>query len=136
MKIREVMSKKVNTIEPDTRLRAIAKAMKDKDIGAMPVAENDRLVGMVTDRDLVVRGMAERTDLSETTAREVMSDELLYCFDDQDTTEVLENMGKVKVRRLPVVDLEKSLVGMVSLGDLAGHAPAEKTNEALAGISR
>lgn len=136
MKIRDVMSKKVNTIEPTTRLRAIAKAMKDKDIGAVPVAENDQLVGMVTDRDLVVRGMAERTDLSGTTARDVMSDELLYCFDDQDTTEVLENMGKVKVRRLPVVDREKSLVGMVSLGDLAGNAPAEKTQEALAGISR
>jgi CBS domain-containing protein len=136
MKIREVMSKKVNTVEPDTRLRSIAKVMREKDIGAVPVADDDRLVGMITDRDLVVRGMAERTDAGEMSARDVMSGEMRYCFDDQTTDEVLENMGQIQVRRLPVVDREKKLVGMVSLGDLAGKARADRTQQALAGISR
>jgi len=125
MQIREYMTRPATFCHPETTLAEIARMMRDHDIGAVPVAENDRLIGMVTDRDVVIRGLAAEKAASEPLARDVMSDPILYCFDDQPPPEVLENMGELKVRRLPVVDREKQLVGMVSLGDLAaGCAPA------------
>jgi CBS domain-containing protein len=126
----------VDVISPGTTLSEAARKMRDRDVGSLPVAENDRLVGMVTDRDIVVKGIAADRDAGRTTASEVMSPKMLYCFDDQSLEDVLANMGDVQVRRLPVVDREKKLVGIVSIGDLAKQGSATKTGEALKDISR
>ncbi len=121
--------------DADATVQAVARKMLDDDVGAAPDAENDKLVGIVTDRDIVLRAVAEG-DTGGATARAVMSPKLIYCFADQSVEEVLQNMGKNQVRRLPVVDRDMCLVGMVSLADLAMHAPAEKAGEALKGISQ
>ncbi|MGH8615894.1 MAG: CBS domain-containing protein [Gammaproteobacteria bacterium] len=135
MQIKDIMTPDVDLIDPEATVQAVAQKMRDDDVGAVPVAENDRLVGMVTDRDIVLRAVAEG-DIGRATARQVMSPKILYCFDDQSPDEVLRNMSKNQVRRLPVLNRAKRLVGMVSLGDVAAHAPAELAGEALRGISR
>ena len=111
MQIREVMTSQVKTVQPSTRIREIARLMRDEDIGAVPVTENDRLIGMVTDRDIVIRALAYGVDVEAKSAREVMSPRLLYCREDQSVEDVLQNMGEQQVRRLPVVDRDKRLVG-------------------------
>src|SRR5678809_1002247 len=131
MLIKEVMTRDVDTIAPDTTLEVAARHMRDRDIGSLPVGENDKLVGMVTDRDIVLNAVATALDPTTTTAREVMSPKLLYCFEDQSVEDVLANMADVQVRRLPVVNREKRLVGIVSIGDLAKKSPAKQTGEAL-----
>jgi CBS domain-containing protein len=135
MLINEVMTRDVDLIGPDTTLQMAARKMRDRDIGSLPVVENDKLVGMVTDRDIVITAVANDRDPATTTAREVHSAKLLYCYDDQSVEEVLANMGDVQVRRLPVVNRAKRLVGIVSLGDLAKLGPAKKSGEALKEIS-
>ena len=136
MQIKDVMTTEVTTIEPSTRLDEIARIMRDEDIGAVPVAENDRLVGMVTDRDIVLRGVAEGEDAQPRTARDVMSAKILYCRDDQSLDEVLKNMGDLQVRRLPVIDRQDRLVGIVSLGDLSREAKPNRAGESLKEISQ
>jgi len=136
MQIKDVMTTEVTTIEPNTRLDEIARIMRDEDIGAVPVAENDRLVGMVTDRDIVLRGVAEGDDAQQRTARDVMSAKILYCRDDQSLDEVLKNMGDLQVRRLPVIDRQDRLVGIVSLGDLSREAKPNRAGESLKEISQ
>jgi CBS domain-containing protein len=135
MQVKEVMTENVSVVEPDTQIPQIARKMRDEDIGSLPVVENERLVGMVTDRDIVVRAVAEGQDVRTATAREAMSPRILYCFDDQTVEEVLENMGEQQIRRLPVVDRDKRLVGVVSLGDLARSAK-KKAGDALKEISQ
>jgi len=135
MLIKEVMTRDVDTIAPDTTLEVAARHMRDRDIGSLPVGENDKLVGMVTDRDIVLNAVATARDPTTTTAREVMSPKLLYCFEDQSVEDVLANMADVQVRRLPVLNREKRLVGIVSIGDLAKKSPAKQTGEALKDIS-
>jgi CBS domain-containing protein len=135
MQVKEVMTERVSVVEPDTQIPQIARKMRDEDIGSMPVVENERLVGIVTDRDIVVRAVAEGQDVRTATAREAMSPRILYCFDDQTVDEVLGNMGEQQIRRLPVVDRDKRLVGVVSLGDLA-QAAKKKAGEALKEISQ
>jgi len=136
MQVKDIMTPEVDLIDPEARVQAVAQKMRDDDVGAVPVAENDRLVGIVTDRDIVLRVVAEG-DMGGATARQVMSPKiLLYCFDGQSPEEVLRNMSENQVRRLPVLNRAKRLVGMVSLGDLAAHVPAERAGEALRGISR
>jgi len=136
MQIKDVMTTEVTTIEPNTRLDEIARIIRDEDIGAVPVAENDRLVGMVTDRDIVLRGVAEGDDAQQRTARDVMSAKILYCRDDQSLDEVLKNMGDMQVRRLPVIDRQDRLVGIVSLGDLSREAKPNRAGESLKEISQ
>ncbi len=136
MQIKAIMTPEVDLVDPEASVRAVAQKMRDDDVGAVPVAENDRLLGMVTDRDIVLRAVAEGADMESYTARQVMSPNVLYCFDDQATDEVLRNMSENRVRRLPVLNRGKRLVGMVSLGDLAQHSPAALAGEALRGISR
>ena len=131
MLIKDVMTRDVDTIAPDTTLEVAARHMRDRDIGSLPVGENDKLVGMVTDRDIVLNAVATALDPTTTTAREVMSPKLLYCFEDQSVEDVLANMADVQVRRLPVLNREKRLVGIVSIGDLAKKSPAKQTGEAL-----
>lgn len=135
MQIQELMTTDVKTVKPGTPLQELARTMREADIGALPVVEKEKLVGMVTDRDIVIRGLAKQPDLAGSTARDVMSSGMYYCFKDQSVEEVLDNMGEVKLRRLAVVDRDKSLVGMVSIGDLAKAGAARETAEALSDIT-
>ena len=102
MQIKAIMTQEVDLVDPETSVRAVAQKMRDDDVGAVPVAENDTLLGMVTDRDIVLRAVAEGAGTGSYTARQVMSPKVLYCFDDQSTEEVLRNMRENQVRRLPV----------------------------------
>ena len=136
MKVEDVMTADVSFVGPDTSILEIARKMRDGDIGSVPVVDNDRLVGMVTDRDLVVRVIAEGGDARTKTARDAMSPGILYCFADESVEAVLENMGDQQIRRLPVVDREKRLVGVVSLGDLALSGKRKAAGEALQEISQ
>ena len=123
MRIKKVMTPNVTVVSPTTSISEIARKMRDEDIGVTPVVENERLIGVITDRDIVIRVVAAERDSA--TARDAMSPKLLYCFDDQSVQEVLANMGANQVRRLPVVNRDKRLVGLVSLGDLAKAAKSE-----------
>lgn len=135
MHIQDLMTTKVKTVKPSTPLQELARTMREEDIGALPVVDKEKLVGMVTDRDIVIRGLAEQANLADTTAKDVMSSGMYYCFQDQSVGEVLDNMGDVQLRRLAVVDRDKSLVGIVSIGDLAKAGTPRKTAGALSGIS-
>jgi CBS domain-containing protein len=118
MLVREAMTDNVYIVSPDQSIRDAARLMEQNDIGALPVGENERLVGMITDRDIAVRAVAEGKS-PDTKVRDVMSSEVLYCFEDETLEQVARNMGDMKVRRLPVLDREKRLVGIVSVGDVA-----------------
>ena len=136
MKVSECMTRDVNTIAPDRTIRDAARLMADKDIGCIPVGENDKLVGMITDRDIAVRAVCEGKN-PDTPIREVMTGELMYCFEDEDVNHVARNMGDIQVRRLPVMSRDKRLVGIIALGDIACGATSKRlVGEALSGISR
>lgn len=136
MKVSEVMTRDVRLVRPDQTIREAANLMAELDIGALPVEDQDRLVGMITDRDIAVRAVAEGKG-PDTPVRQVMSSEIKYCFDDQSIDEVTQNMGELRIRRLPVVNRQKRLVGILSLGDLAVDESAQdEAGEALGGISR
>ena len=134
MRICDCMTSEVRIASPDQTIKEAAKIMADIDAGVLPVGENDRLVGIITDRDIAIRGVAEGKG-PDAKVREIMSKEVKYCFEDEDIDDVLENMGDLQVRRLPVLSREKRLVGIVSLGDLAGNE-AEEAGEVLSSISR
>lgn len=136
MKIKDCMTKKVVLATPTMSLREVAGKMRDGDFGALPVAENDRLIGMITDRDIVTRALANQKESPmETKVRDVMSRNVYYCFEGQEIEEVAKNMGDNQIRRLPVLNDHKKLVGIVSIGDLA-LKKAKAVDEALLGISR
>ncbi|MBO0738155.1 MAG: CBS domain-containing protein [Alphaproteobacteria bacterium] len=135
MQISNVMSRNVQIIGPDQTLREAAAAMKRLDAGVLPVGENEKLVGMVTDRDIAIRGIAEGKS-ADAKIRDVMTQGIRYCFEDEDVDHVAENMAELQVRRLPVINREKRLVGIVSLGDLATQGSLPKTAKALHGISQ
>lgn len=136
MKISEAMTPHAECISPDTDLVEAARRMRDLDVGALPVCENDRLAGIVTDRDLTIRGTAEGVDPASATVRSVMSPGIVYVFDDQDVEEAARLMETKQIRRLAVLDRNKRLVGIVSLGDLAVEAGTELSGEALREISQ
>ena len=136
MKVREAMTLDVRLVKPDQPIREAAKLMGELDIGALPVEENDRLVGMITDRDIAVRAVAAGRG-PDTAIREVMSGEIKYCYEDQSVDEVTQNMGELRIRRLPVLTRDKRLIGILSLGDLAiDEGARDEAGEALGGISR
>ena len=135
MLVKEAMSRDVKTVNPDQNIQEAAKIMLDIDAGALPVGEGDRLVGMITDRDIAVRGVAAGKSPSAK-VREVMTEQVRYCFDDEDTAHVARNMSEEQVRRLPVVDRNKRLVGILSLADLATSAKTGQATAALSGISQ
>jgi CBS domain-containing protein len=135
MKISSVMSRDVQLIKPDDTIRSAAALMKKIDAGLLPVTENDKLVGMITDRDIAIRGVAEGKG-PDAKVRDAMSPEVKYCFEDEDVTHVAENMAELQVRRLPVMNRDKRLVGIVSLADLAIEGSLPKTAKALHGISQ
>jgi len=136
MLVKEVMSDRVIRVSPDCSLQEIAISMRDGDLGSIPVSEDDKLVGMITDRDLVIRGLAGTMEVHTLTARDVMSPTIKYCYEDQQLDEVLSNMAHEQIRRMPVVSRSKRLVGIVSLGDLAKEGSRLEAGEALEEISK
>jgi CBS domain-containing protein len=132
MQVSQAMSNKVKIASPDQTIRDAAKLMAEMDCGCLPVGEDDRLVGMITDRDIALRAVANGKS-ANTKVRDIMSPDVKYCFDDLD--EVAMNMADIKVRRLPVLDRNKRLVGIVSLGDIALTDGPASAGSALCGIS-
>jgi CBS domain-containing protein len=122
MQVKDVMTKDVSYVGPGNHVAQVARSMRDRNVGSILVAEGDKLIGIVTDRDIVVRGLADGADFSELSVRQVMSPKILYCREDQSAEEVLQNMAETGVRRMPVVSSAKRLVGMVSIGDLSTAA--------------
>jgi len=136
MKVRDAMTRDVRLVRPEQTLQDAARLMAELDIGCLPVEENDRMVGMITDRDIAVRAVAEGRN-PQTPVSEVMSRDVKYCYDDQSVEEITRNMADIRVRRLPVVNRNKRLVGILALGDLAIDEGAQDgAGEALCGISR
>lgn len=135
MKVSDAMTRNVQVANPDQSIQAAAQIMADLDAGSLPVGEDDRLVGMVTDRDIAVRAVAAGKG-PHTPVREVMSKEVKYCFEDDDTEQVARNMSDQQLRRLPVVSREKRLVGILALGDLTAIDGGRTAGEALQGISQ
>ena len=134
MKVSKIMSREVTLLNPEQTICVAASLMAEIDAGALPVGENDRLVGMITDRDIVVRAVAQGRSV-DTKVAAVMSKEVLYCFDTDEIDEVARNMGKARVRRLPVVNRDKRLVGIVSLGDLARNDDATNIGQTVTRVS-
>jgi CBS domain-containing protein len=135
MKVSDVMTRDVQLIEPTQTIRDAARLMAEMDAGIMPVREGDRLVGMITDRDIAVRAVAEGKG-PDTPIREVMTADVKYCYEDDDTNDVARNMADIQVRRLPVLTRDKRLVGIISLGDMAVSEGSGRAGEAVAGISQ
>jgi CBS domain-containing protein len=137
MHIGEVMTKHVEVIGPDARLREAAGKMKTLDVGLIPVCDGDKLRGTLTDRDIAVRAVAQGYDPAETKVADIMSTDLAYCFEDDEIEAALNLMEKRQIRRLPVLNRDKRLVGIVSLGDLAVHAgPKARLGETLEEVSQ
>jgi CBS domain-containing protein len=140
MQIREMMTKNVEVLAPHASIRDAAAKMRDLDVGGIPVCDGQKLQGFLTDRDLAIRAVAEACDPAKTKISEVMSPNITYCFDDNDVEEAAQMMESKQIRRLPIVDREKRLVGIVSLGDIAvrseGARRQEPAAEALEGISQ
>jgi len=137
MQVNEVMSRNVRVASPGDTLQQAASLMAELDAGALPVGENDKLIGMITDRDIAIRGDARGKDPTRTSVRDIMTvGEVKYCYEDEDVEHVAKNMAELAVRRLPVVNRQKRLVGIVSLGDLWGNAPPGADGDALRGVTR
>ncbi|MCW2243483.1 CBS domain-containing protein [Azospirillum canadense] len=119
MQIREIMTRQVELVKPDTPLQEAARMMRDANIGFLPVGENDRLVGTLTDRDIAVRAVAEGKDVKTAKVADAMTASLAFAFDDQDSSEAAQIMAEKQIRRLPILNRDKRLVGVVALGDLA-----------------
>jgi CBS domain-containing protein len=119
MRVKDVMHKGVDWVGPETPIAELAKLMRKNDIGAIPIGENDKLIGMVTDRDIVCNGLArDGFDAARATARDVMTPEIHCCREDDDLAKAVQHMETLKVRRLPVINKSKRMVGIISLGDL------------------
>jgi CBS domain-containing protein len=135
MKVRDAMTPEVQLCTPEDTLRDAAEAMAALNCGLLPVSEGDRLVGMISDRDIAIRGVAMGRG-PDSRVRDVMTIDVKYCFDDQEIEQVTTNMGDLQVRRLPVLDREKRLVGIIALGDIARKNTGDGTAAALSQISR
>ena len=135
MQAQDLMTRDVTVVEPDATIQQAARAMVLLDAGILPVGENDRLVGMITDRDIAVRGIAEGKG-PQTKVRELMTRDVKYCFADEEVEDIASNMAEIQLRRLPVLDHDKRLVGILSLCDIAVGDDPEQAAEALSGISR
>lgn len=131
MKVKDAMHEGVRWVEPQTSLAEVAKLMKRHNVGSIPVGENDRLIGMVTDRDIVCRGLADGLDLSRSTARDVMTKGIHFTFESASVAEAAEIMEKNRVRRLPVLDDKKRMTGILSIGDLSHAGERELCGEIL-----
>ena len=135
MKVSEVMTREVQTVRPDQPVQEAASFMLSTDAGSIPVTENDRLIGMITDRDIAVRGVAKGYG-PETPVRELMTNDLVILSIDDNVEDAAAKMSSSQVRRLPVVDQDERLCGIVSLGDLSREADNACASEALTGVSQ
>ena len=135
MKVKTAMHKGVTWVEPTTSIEQLARLMREHDIGAIPIGENDRLVGMVTDRDVVCRCIAAGLDPKTTTARDVMTEGIIFCIDKQELDDAARIMETKKVRRLPVINGKKRMIGMLSLGDVYHRAPDHLGGEVMHAVS-
>ena len=135
MKISDMMTRDVEVARPETTLRDAADTMARIDAGSLPVCDGRRLQGIITDRDIVVRALAKGLG-PDTSVAQVMTSDVEYCFDDDDLTEVCDKMATSQIRRIPVVNRDKELVGIVSLGDLARQSPPSKAGDVLEEVSQ
>jgi CBS domain-containing protein len=129
------MHKGAEWVAPQTPVTDVARKMRDLDVGAMPVGENDRLIGMVTDRDIACRGVANGMAIGQLTARDVMTKGIIYCREDEELEDAMRIMEQRQVRRLPVINDKKRMVGMLSLGDVADATSHELSGEVIAAVS-
>ncbi|WP_263770360.1 CBS domain-containing protein [Propionivibrio soli] len=133
MQVSKAMSRDVRIASPDQSLCDVARIMADCDVGSVPVGEGDRLVGMITDRDIAVRAVALGKS-PETKVREVMTSDIKYCFEDEEISHVVQNIGDFQLHRLPVLNREKRLVGILALADIAATEGPRAAGEAVSGI--
>src|SRR5215475_11979939 len=134
MQVQEIMNSQVHLADPDMTICDAARCMRAENVGALPVRENDRLIGMVTDRDIVTRAIADERSPESTKVREVMSERIHYCFDNDDVQRAADVMAEHQVRRLPVLNRDKRLVGVVALADI-GRSHETAAQGALKGVS-
>ena len=136
MKVKEVMHRGVDWVSPATPVTELAKLMQAHDIGCLPIGENDQLIGMVTDRDIVCKGLASKDfDARRTTARDVMTEGIHCCREDDDLAKAMQHMEKLQLRRLPVINKSKRMVGILSLGDVSHSASGEVLSECVRRVS-
>jgi len=136
MKVKDAMHKGVDWVSPDTPVNELAKLMCEHDIGSIPIGENDKLIGMVTDRDIVCKGLAaDGFDLVRATARDVMTEGIHCCREDDDLAKAVRHMEELQIRRLPVVNKNKRMVGILSLGDVSNSAPGDLLSECVKSVS-
>ncbi len=137
MKAKDIMTVDVEVISPQATLTEAAQKMKDLNIGDLPVCDGDRLLGMITDRDITIRATAQGLDPNSTRTYETMTPGVVYCFDDQDVKEVAQVMSQNKIRRLPILNRDKRMVGIVSLGDVSVETGNQKmSGKSLGDISK
>jgi CBS domain-containing protein len=134
MKVSEVMTRDVQTVRPDQPVQDAASFMLSANAGSIPVTDGDRLIGMITDRDIAVRGVAKGYG-PDTPVRELMTEEIICGRDDDDVEDIASRMSEAQVRRLPVIDRDERLCGIVSLGDLSRETDNDTASEALEGVS-
>ena len=136
MKVKDAMHKGADWVGPDTPVTEVAKLMREHDIGSIPIGENDRLIGMVTDRDIVCKGLTrDGFDARRATAREVMTEGIHCCREDDDLAKAVRHMEALKVRRLPVINKSRRMVGIISLGDVSHSAPGDLLTECVKTVS-
>src|SRR4051794_29328536 len=136
MKVRDAMHRGVDWVGPDTPVAEIAKLMCEHDIGAIPIGENDQLIGMVTDRDIVCKGLAQASfDIRLTTAGDIMTSGIHCCREDDDLAKAVRHMEELKVRRLPVINKSMRMVGILSLGDVSHAATGDLVSECVKSVS-
>ncbi|WP_407176713.1 CBS domain-containing protein [Bradyrhizobium sp. STM 3562] len=134
MQVQDIMQRKVAIADPNMTIRDVARKMRADNIGALPVGENDRLVGVVTDRDIVMRAVADNRTPGNTVVRDVMSEGVSYCFEDDDAEAAAQIMARDQIRRLPVLNRDRRLVAVIALADL-GRSEGRAAQDALQGIS-
>ena len=136
MKVKDAMHKGVEWVSPETPITELAKLMRSKDVGSIPIGEDDRLIGMVTDRDIVCKGLAkDGFDARKATARDVMTEGIHCCREDDDLAKAIRHMEELKVRRLPVINKSMRMVGILSVGDVGKSAPIELVSEYVKSVS-
>lgn len=136
MQLRDIMTRDVDVVRPEAPIREAAMKMRALDVGPIPVCDGERLIGMLTDRDITVRAVAEGRDPNATAVRDVMTPEVAFCFEDQDVEQAATLMEQRQIRRLPILNQQKRLVGIVSLGDLAlGTRDPERVGQTLEEVS-
>ena len=135
MKVKDMMHKGAEYVAPNAKLEMIAKKMRDHDIGSIPVCEGGKILGMVTDRDIAIRALANGKDVSKIEAKDVMSKDVIFCRDTEEAEDAIRIMEDNQIRRLPVLNDAKQLVGMVSLGDISHALSQDLTGEVTRAVS-